>query len=30
MCVSLEGASIDGERGGISVDGHVVCVGGRV
>ena len=29
-CVSLEGASVDRERGGFSVDGHVVCVGGGV
>ncbi len=29
-CVSLEGASVDGERGGVSVDGHIVCVEGRV
>ena len=30
QCVPLEGASIDGEWGGVSVDGHIVCVGGRV
>ena len=28
--VPLECASIDAERGGVSVDGHVVCVRGRV
>ena len=28
--VPLEGASIDAEWGGVSVDGHVVCVGSRV
>ena len=29
-CVSLKGASLDGEWGGVSVDGHIVRVGGRV
>ena len=30
MCVSLEGASVHGERDGVSVDGHVICARGRV
>jgi hypothetical protein len=29
-CVSLEGASLDGEWDGVSVYSHIVCAGGRI